>query len=391
MQRSRRSRARNLAIAFGSLAASVAGVEISFRLAGFDFEQKQRQLQEIPVFARQPTTPTGEAFFRRPGPDHWHGKVLTTLLRRRGVAEGLLPLETAVSIDYDREGFRNPDGLSDWTVVVVGDSFTELGFLPADALFTTVLADRLGVAVKNLGVSYTGPLTHVSYLRDYGDAPSARHAVLAFYEGNDIEDLVRESWAMERARQGLVADPVRAALGKPQSSFIEAMRSRLDRSGDAGNEVPWPNTIPTHEYVSNDRRQPVTVRTTSPAVPGSGSQRYQLLEQALSAWGRTSRSMGMEPWLVYLPTKRRVLQGHLERLPSTPPDAWRSSALPALVRRLTKARGIAFVNPIPALRTATRQGQLSYNPVLDTHLNRVGSQIVAEVLAKALAERIDVK
>jgi hypothetical protein len=41
-------------------------------------------------------------------------------------------------------------------------------------------------------VSYTGPFSYVSYLRRFGGSASARHAVLAFFEGNDLGDLERE-------------------------------------------------------------------------------------------------------------------------------------------------------------------------------------------------------
>ena len=52
--------------------------------------------------------------------------------------------------------------------------------------------ERLGVRVKNLGVSGTGGFSHAAYLKHYGVAPSTSDAVLVFFEGNDLKDLVRE-------------------------------------------------------------------------------------------------------------------------------------------------------------------------------------------------------
>ena len=45
------------------------------------------------------------------------------------------------------------------------------------------------------------------------------------------------------------------------------------------------------------------------------------------------------------------------------------------------------MNPTPALRAASRAGELTYNPILDTHLNQLGSRIVSETLADAFRTR----
>jgi hypothetical protein len=67
-------------------------------------------------------------------------------------------LDEAVStIRYDGDGFRNPQDLDDWDLVVIGDSIVESGYLPYDALLTTQLGRLLDARVKNGGVSYTGP------------------------------------------------------------------------------------------------------------------------------------------------------------------------------------------------------------------------------------------
>lgn len=73
--------------------------------------------------------------------------------------------ERPVTVAYDEQGFRNPDDLIDWDIVVVGDSFVELGYLPYEDLYTTRLGRLLGCRVKNLGCSYTGPFTYDYYLK----------------------------------------------------------------------------------------------------------------------------------------------------------------------------------------------------------------------------------
>ena len=172
-----------------SFALAIGAIEVTFRWIEFDFERKSDALQAIPIFYRIPYRPSGDAFFRRPGADRWTGRVLTTMLRRKGYPEEMIPDEPVRSITYDRDGFRNPEDLDAWEIVVVGDSFTELGHLSFEELFTTQLGDALGLRVKNLGVSYTGSFTHVHYLAEFGGSPRLEHAVLAFFEGNDLHNL----------------------------------------------------------------------------------------------------------------------------------------------------------------------------------------------------------
>src|SRR5688572_25096295 len=171
------------------VAAAVAGtvllLEVACRLLGVDFEFKARAFERVPIFYRQPVVPVGDGFFRRPGPATWTGRVLDAGMRAVQRHEGIYAADPVVTIAYDRDGFRNPEDLADWGVAVAGDSFTELGHLPYEELFTTGLARRLGTGVRNLGVSYTGPFTQTFYLRAYGRAPSTSDAVLVFFEGND--------------------------------------------------------------------------------------------------------------------------------------------------------------------------------------------------------------
>ena len=159
--------------------------EAGFRLVGYDFQRSREAFEAVPICYRQAIVPLAPVYFRRPGPDRWHGKPMSVYFR----SQGGLPEESDVTITYDSEGFRNPDHLADWDIVVVGDSFVELGFLPFEELFTTHLGESLNKSVKNLGVSYEGTFTEIAYLERYGKSPSTKHAILVFFEGNDLFDI----------------------------------------------------------------------------------------------------------------------------------------------------------------------------------------------------------
>ena len=62
--------------------------------------------------------------------------------------------------------------------------------------------------------------------------------------------------------------------------------------------------------------------------------------------------------------------------------------LPALVEELVLRNGSHFVDATDALQAALGS-QLPYSAILDTHVNALGSRVIAEVLSSALA-RADV-
>ncbi len=377
-----------LALVAASSALSLLAVELAGRAIGFDFAFQERAFERTPIFYRQPVVPVGSVFFRRPGPDRWRGRVLDAAMQRAGVPPELRPVEAEVAITYDAQGFRNPDDLRDWEVVVAGDSFTELGYLLYEDLFTSVAARRLGARVKNLGVSYTGPLTQAFYLRRFGSAPSARHAVLAFFEGNDLGDLAREAralavWRQQRRKRG--KQPARQPLLEriePQASFAVALWRLV-----AHDRAQPPVHLGNAWFAAGGPPTPVTLFYAPPGSEDLDETARGLLGDALERWAATARSLRMEPWLLYLPDKRRVLHPHL-RFRAEAPAAianWEPTDLPAFVRSLAGARGIGVIDPSPALAAELAAGRLPFNTIWDTHLSRRGAQVVGIALADALA------
>ena len=134
--------------------------------------------------------------------------------------------------------------------------------------------------------------------------------------------------------------------------------------------------------------QAVSVNYTPPRSDQVSTEAQAAMDRALASWATTARALGMQPWLVYMPCKRRVLDGHLRFLDETPPPlaAWQPTDLPAFMKQRTQAHAIDFIDVTPALIRETRQGRLTYNGIWDTHLNRHGASVVAQALAEALRE-----
>jgi hypothetical protein len=380
-----------------SVAVTVLVLEVGGRLAGLDFEFKAHAFNTVPIFYRQPIVPVGEAFFRRPGQDRWEGNAIDVMYRMGGGTDGAYRDAPTVVATYDAHGFRNPDGLADWEIAVAGDSFTELGFLPYEALFTTEVARALGVRVKNLGVSYTGTLTQLAYLREYGKAASTTDAVVVFFEGNDFSDLVDETRRIAAARaSGRPPAPPRDAPTRlqtlpKQTSFVVAVHRWIAGSRPTlpVGEHPFIRNVGDFNayFVAGETETPVTIeRQAAPSAAALSPLQRTLVGDAVARLARTARELGLRPWLVFMPSKHRVLDGHLRwKDPSLARPV--PAGVPELMRDLAAANGVRFVDVTPALAGASAAGRLTYNGIWDTHLNRLGAETVARVLADALARR----
>ena len=133
---------------------------------------------------------------------------------------------------------------------------------------------------------------------------------------------------------------------------------------------------------------PVTITYTPPGSDQIVQAHKNLLGKALSHWSQLAHEYGMKPWLVYLPCKHRVLHGKLRYSDSADRKLtqWQPTDLPSLVKSLAEASGFDFIDVLPALVSEAKKGNLTYNTIADTHLNRKGSMVVAREIARALVE-----
>jgi len=361
--------------------AAVAGVELLGRALGHDFGNAEAAFLRIPPYFRQPTVPFGEASFRRRGPESWTGQVLYTRLEQIRMQPNPYEDEPVVTVEYDAEGFRNPPELADWQVAVVGDSFTEAGYLPSEDLFTTVLASALGVPVKNLGVSMTGSLSHAAYLEHFGVAPSMRHAVVVFFENDPLETSL-ELEALQRARETGQRD---LREQERQTSLLRALYARLE--GDQRKVIRHshatfgPERIPVSTYFAPVNRSEVEPELFARMDAG--------LNLAFAEIARVCAERGITPWLVFMPCKARTHHGQLEFTERAEErvSTWEPSDLPQYVQGLAAAHGLRFRDLTPILSEEARaSGELLYNSMYDMHLNARGSRLVGQVLADMLRD-----
>ena len=356
--------------------------EVALRIVGYDFADPRRALQQVPPFYRQPTEALAEFTYMRPGDIRWQGQPLQQQLRNQGFNDTDYDHEPVRDFRYDGDGFRNPVDLVDWEIVVVGDSFTELGYLPVEDLFTSVLARQLNCSVKNLGVSHTGPLTYLVYLEKFGLAESTRAAVLVFFEGNDLDDLQLEEMRRQRSRQpGYRHQGLLLEQHQPQLSLSLAL---LDWFSSGSPQAVGSAANATFRAAGIQQR--VTVNYAPDPLVEDG-QRHQLLTAALDRWKALCRQHQLDVWLLYMPCKHRVLADFLQLDGSAHPllRAWRPNNLRGQLRDLCLDRDINFIDPTVHLSKMAAQGESPFNTVYDTHLNQAGSAAVGQLLAEELA------
>lgn len=362
-------------------------IEAGGRAAGVDFNTWGKgpadPRADYPLCFREPDEPLGEVYFKRPADVEWSGRPLSKILEIRHGNDMAYRDEAAFTLRYDGQGFRNPSDLKDWDAVVVGDSFTETGYLPAEKVFTSVAAAQSGQRVKNLGICNTGPFTHIAYFQQFGTAPACGVAVLAFFEGNDITDAEQEAADLESLRAG-GKRPLRQA--GPQTSFVKAIYQRAKSLVHISQNRWYRNAV----FTAGGKERPITLQPLPmPPDPAAMTEkRKELIGRFLDEWRAVVEKAGMKPWVLYLPINNRTYHGLYRGQDNLPEElkTWQPNNLPEFMRSQCEQRDFHFLDATPVLRTAAEKGTLVYNPIFDTHLNEEGSRLVGELLARALKD-----
>ena len=365
----------NLCLSLLSIFMFLAVLEGFFRGIGFDFVHEEQAWRQIPIYFRLPNIPTGDIFFRRPGPEQWTGQVLNTRLKQLGILPNPYMNEPVITVEYDSRGFRNSEHLSDWTIAVAGDSFTELGCIVNEQLFTSILSRILNISVLNLGASYTGPLTQLSYLRDYGISANTKHTIIVFFEGNDLEDLAEEYNALVLWRE---TGQRNYRNFSKQPSLARALKRFVGRI--------WPSQLNyvTAYFKSSQGDIPVSLHYTPPGRDQLTKETMQHLNYFFKQYREFGKEQQITVWLAYMPCKLRVFYHQIEFSACATEDLknWQPSDLPEVISAFCDQYGIKFIDLTPVLiRETNLNKQLLYNTIYDTHLNSNGSLVVGQELA----------
>ena len=289
---------------------------------------------------------------------------------------------------YDQYGLRNDSDLNTADVVVVGDSFVEgLGVSSAD-LLTTHLAKHLNRPVANLGQSWYGPQQELELLRRYGLRFTPKVCVWVFFEGNDLADISRYTWATQDWE----------TFSKDFHSFRQ--RSFTKNAILALDRLFYSiHTQKVHQDSRETEKEISGVFTSSSGHKARlyfhnkghhlSSGDYSALEDLRSILGQAHKLCHAERakfLVVFAPTKFRVYKDFVEFDPQAQPRYWVTNNLPTVIEAIVHEDlpEAGFLDLTTALVGQALHGPLLYKDY-DSHWSPEGHRVAATAIANFMS------
>lgn len=287
-------------------------------------------------------------------------------------------------VRLDRHGFRNDRDLSTADVAVVGDSFVDTVETPSDRLMTTVLGQLTESTVANLGRGGYGPQQTLIVLRRYALPLNPKVIVWAFYEGNDLHDVVTYDRLLSALRSGELDVQPSAYERSFARSALGALYQLLD-----GCTPAWPNVATGVFRNAAGRNVQMHFLMLGPPENDRWSPEHESalgrVREALQHAHELTRSRGIALVVAFIPMSFRVYGDAVQCADDSNCAGWALNDLP---QRLEAVIGqisdeIRYVDLTPRFVAEAKRRRLLYLPD-DTHWTVDGHRLAAEVIAEAL-------
>jgi hypothetical protein len=306
----------------------------------------------------------------------------------------------------DKDGFRNGRATDSAEVVVLGDSFLEYGDNQADT-FTGRLEKRLpGLTVKNLGKSGYAPFQYLEALKRFGLGYKPRYALMAFFEGNDIQE-TREYLLWKSGKNGEVdAYLYRFSTESLLRRYWAAVTATLDgfrKTTRAWGEALLDKIAHVRGYdydihpnlaVLNLGGRSYTIlfvpkfaKTTTEEM--LRTEEFRALKKVFGEFRDVCEANGIKPIILYIPLAVHIyaqysIEGSgFNWLQIRDGQIAASENRESAVNRLAQEFKIDVMSLTPRFQLATKKNKLIYYS-LDSHWNSEGREIAAEFVADML-------
>jgi hypothetical protein len=210
----------------------------------------------------------------------------------------------AYEVDFrtDKNGFRNPPGVTKADIVFIGDSYTEGAEVPEEQTFVRRVSDATGLTAVNLGAGAYGPQQELIVLRKYGLAYKPRFVVWQIFGGNDLADA--QSFVVWRQNQNkaYLSLPARYAKNSLLNSLLTVTQP----------ERPEFGTVPADLHLTDGTIQPLHI--LYPYQPDQPQRRSVGLAEtfkAIEEGQQLCESQGIQLVVVYVPIMARVMAPYL--------------------------------------------------------------------------------
>ena len=291
------------------------------------------------------------------------------------------PYAEVVEFVTDFEGFRNTHPVKDPDIIFIGDSFTEAGNVNEEQTFVSLVGKATSLSVRNLGRINYSPSEELVVLREFGLKATPRVVVWQFCEHNDLEGQIHYAeW------QAHGSPPIVPEITNGQ---IWMARSPTHRLFDALTEhESWP-------YEGDFRDNTGEYHTVMFSNTLDARQRpemhwgWSLLVKDLREGHAMLKERGIPLMVTLIPMKLRVMGHYVElspRMQTLLPLDWdipEEETLGHALASLCEDLDVPFVDTTAALKSRTADGELVYPP-FESHLSKIGHEIVAEEIQRAL-------
>ena len=317
---------------------------------------------------------------------------------------------------YTSDGFRSNSSASDFEVLVIGDSYVEIGEEDSFTL-SEQLKQTTGLTTYNLGRGWYGPYQYVELLKRYGPRIRPRYAVLCFFDGNDAEDTKQYlRWQRGKSYYSFVLS-TKSYLGRYLTAFRDAYSYLLKIVGAGVRDiVSYTSSVSRSKTLENTDSssgsevhaihpdlgivdiglQPVPMRFNywNPLKPTEEllrTEEWKAIGQFLKDYERLAAEYGIQPIIVFVPTKIEVYGSqHLETsnthfLKKIKMQLEFENNSHDAFLHLIKGTELRLVDLLPEFRKQARAGKLLYYP-FDTHWNLEGRRIAAKLIGDSLVE-----
>ncbi len=286
---------------------------------------------------------------------------------------------------YDKDGFRNKYTGQPADVVVLGDSYMEVGETN-DETFAAYLEKIAGLKTANYGMGWYGPFQYLEVFKRYGMKNSPRFAVFSIFEGNDLKDTAEYSaWRKGGdyyhfnvyhsgnflRRFFLCVKDTAKMFGKLLVRRWDPRRAaiRLSAAGRVYHTVfVYPvDTRPRHEI--------------------SRLPELQELKTVLREFNAACQARQIKPLILFIPSKAHIYLPYAET-PGIPEDSAQKqkqarAELESAVELAVKEAGLEWLSLTEAFENAAKAGEFVYYET-DTHWNARGRTLAAELAAAKL-------
>ena len=265
---------------------------------------------------------------------------------------------------YDTDGFLNDKTAEYVDAVLLGDSQMEIGAYHRGLTFPQIFERASGLTVRNLGLGWWGPMQYLEAFKRFGLQLKPKLALFNLNEHNDLTDIDQYlRWQSGGRYYHFVLSErnlgTRYLLAV--DSFYVAFLSALS---NVGITAPRPlRSLSYRKYFLSDDKKSIDT-----------NRAYVALARTLSAFRDICRDRGIQPVLVFIPSKGRMLAAVKGEVPP--------SELEIMYVEMAKRLDMPVVTLTAKFGERMASGDRLYDNT--DHWSASGRRVAAEVLVDFL-------